>query len=157
VQKLIKARMGGDSRMGAAIKRRNFPVVINQKRQGVFLLAPDVTVPVNTSIVNVGLLLSERMFNLKSEGLSTNIISELDKIIDEEDSDILLINTDILFDPEYELDVIKLLLQLGRNQRLYLLWPGKIVGERLTYSEPNRFDYKEYNVKNYVDTYVVLR
>jgi len=121
------------------------------------VLASNVTVPVNASVVNVGLLLSERMLRVKTEGLSTSITSELDNILDEDHGDILLTNTDILFAPEYGLDVIKLLLQLGRNQRLYLPWPGEIAGERLTYSEPSRFDFKEYNVKDYVDTYVVLR
>lgn len=143
--------------MGTTIKRRDFPAVIKQTRQGVFVLAPNVTVPVNTSVVNVGLLLSDRMLRVKTEGLSTSITSELDNILDEEHGDILLTNTDIFFAPEYGLDVIKLLLQLGRNQRLYLSWPGEIAGERLTYSEPSRFDFKEYNVKDYVDTYVVLK
>lgn len=143
--------------MGTTIRRRDFPTVIKQTRQGVFVLASNVTVPVNTSVVNVGLLLSDRMLSVKIEGLTTSISSELDDILDEEQSDILLTNTDILFTPEYGLDVIRLLLQLSRNQRLYLQWPGELTGERLTYSEPSRFDFKEYNVKDYVDTYVVLR
>jgi hypothetical protein len=143
--------------MSTIIKNRDFPAVIEQAQQGVFILTPRVTVPVNASTVNVGLLLGERMFRVKIEGSFVSIILELDAILGEEHRDILLTNTDILFAPEYGLDVIKLLLQLGRNQRLYLPWPGEIAGERLTYSEPSRFDFKEYNVKDYVDTYVVLR
>lgn len=143
--------------MGTTIKRRDFSAVIKQTQQGVFVLAPNVTVPVNTYVVNVGLLLSERLFRMKTEGISTNITNEFNNILDEDHGDILLINTDILFDPEYGLDVLKLLLQLGRNRRLYLPWPGEIAVERLKYSEPSRFDFKEYNVKDYVDTYVVLR
>ena len=136
--------------MGTTIRRRDFPAVIKQARQGVFVLAPNVTVPVNAFVVNVGLLLGEKMFILKTEGSSISITRELDDILGEEHHDILLTNTDILFAPEYGLDVIKLLLQLGRNRRFYLPWPGVLVGERLTYSEPNRFDFKEYNVKDYV-------
>ncbi|MDD4496022.1 MAG: BREX-3 system P-loop-containing protein BrxF [Eubacteriales bacterium] len=143
--------------MGTVIERRDLSAVIKQALQGVFVLAPNVTVPVNASVVNVGLLLGERMFRLKTEGSPNSITRELDDILGEEHRDILLKNTDILFSPEYGLDVIKLLLQLGRNQRFYLPWPGELVGERLTYSEPSRFDFKEYNVKDYVDTYVVLR
>lgn len=143
--------------MGTIIKRRDFPAVIERARQGVFILAPKVTVPVNAAVVNVGLLLSERLFMAKTECQSVSITHELDAILGEEHRDILLTNTDILFAPECGLDVIKLLLQLGRNQRFYLPWPGEIAGERLTYSEPGKFDYKEFNVKDYVDTYVVLR
>ena len=143
--------------MGTVIKRRDFPAVIEQARQGVFMLAPKVTVPVNATFVNIGLILGERMYKAKAEGSPANISNELDAILGEEQSDITLANTDILFSPEYGLDVIKLLLQVGRNQRLYVQWPGEITGEKLTYSEPGRFDFKEYNIKDYVDTYVVLR
>lgn len=143
--------------MGTVIKRRDFPTVIEQAQQGVFVLAPKVTVPVNSTFVNIGLMLGEKMFNAKAVGLPANISNELDAILGEEQSDFTLGNTDILFSPEYELDVIKLLLQVGRNQRLYMQWPGEITEEKLTYSEPGRFDFKEYNIKDYVDTYVVLR
>ena len=143
--------------MGTVIKRRDFPTVIKQAQQGVFVLAPKVTVPVKSTFVNIGLMLGERMYKAKAEGSLVNISDELDAILGEEQSDITLENTDILFSPEYELDVIKLLLQVGRNQRLYIQWPGTVNGEKLTYSEPGRFDYKEYNIKDYVDTYIILR
>lgn len=143
--------------MGTVIKRRDFPAVIEQVQQGVFVLAPKVAVPVNSTFVNIGLMLGERMYKAKAEGSLANISNELDAILGEEQSDITLSNTDILFSPEYELDVLKLLLQVGRNQKLYMQWPGEINGEKLTYSEPGRFDFKEYNIKDYVDTYVVLR
>lgn len=143
--------------MGTVIKRRDFPAVIEQAQQGVFVLAPKVTVPVTAPVVNIGLMLSERMYKAKADGLPVNITSELDSILGDEYRDSTLANTDIFFSPEYELDVIKLLLQVGRNQRFYIQWPGEITGEKLTYSEPGRFDYKEYNIKDYVDTYVVLR
>jgi hypothetical protein len=143
--------------LGTIIKRRNLKAVIEQVSQGVFILAPKVAVPINAPVVNVGLQLSERMYKAKTEGSPVSITSELDDILGEEHRDIPLTNIDILFAPEYGLDVIKLLLQLGRNQRFYLPWPGELVGERLTYSEPSRFDFKEYSVKDYVDTYVVLR
>lgn len=143
--------------MGTVIKRRDFPAVIEQARQGVFVLAHNVTVPVNAIFVNIGLTLGEKMYKAKADGSPVNITNEMDAILGEEKRDITLANTDILFSPEYELDVIKLLLQVGRNQRLYMQWPGEINGEKLTYSEPGRFDFKEYNIKDYVDTYVVLR
>lgn len=143
--------------MGVVINRRDFSAVIEQARQGVFVLAPKVTVPVNAPVVNIGLMLGERMYEAKTDGSPVNIANELKVILGEELRDINLANTDILFSPEYEMDVIKLLLQVGRNQRLYMQWPGEITVEKLIYSEPGRFDFKEYNTKDYVDTYVVLR
>jgi hypothetical protein len=119
----------------------------------VFVLAPKVTVPVNTTVVNIGLILGERLYKQK-QMVKINIAND-GCHLGRGQSDITVANIDILFSPEYELDVIKLLLQVGRNQRLYVQWPGEIAGENLTYSEHGLFDYKEYNINNYVDTYVI--
>lgn len=143
--------------MGTIIKRRDFPKVIEQVQQGLFVLSTKVNVPVNVTFVNIGLILSERMYRSKVDGSRVSIVNELDAILEEKQRDLALANIDILFSPEYELDVIKLLLQVGRNQRLYIQWPGDVSGEKLTYSEPGKFDFKEYNIKDYVDTYIVLR
>lgn len=143
--------------MGTIIKRRDFPKVIEQVQQGLFVLSTKVNVPVNVTFVNIGLILSERMYRSKADGSRVSIVDELDAILEEKQRDLALANIDILFSPEYELDVIKLLLQVGRNQRLYIQWPGNVNGEKLTYSEPGKFDFKEYNIKDYVDTYIVLR
>ena len=143
--------------MGTIIMRRDLSSTIEQTQQGVFVLAPKVTSPIKDVFVNIGLMLGEKMYKAKVDGLPINIVNELNSILGEEKRDITLTNTNILFSPEYEMDVIKLLLQIGRNQRLYLQWPGEIRGEKLLYSEPGRFDFKEYNIKDYVDTYVVLR
>ena len=143
--------------MGAVIKRKDFPKVIEQVQQCLFVMSNKVTFPANVTFVNIGLLLSERMLSAKLDGSRVSIVNELDTILEEKNSDIALVNIDILFSPEYKLDVIRLLLQVGRNQRLYIKWPGNSIGEKLTYSEPGRFDYKEYDIKNYVDTYIVLR
>lgn len=142
--------------MGTIIRKREFSMAIEQVQQGLFVLAPKVAVPISSGYVNVGLILGKRLLNAKLEGSPANISNELDAVLGEDQRDITLANIDILFSPEYELDVIKLLLQVGRNQRLFIKWPGIINGDKLTYSEPGRFDYKEYNIKDYVDTYIIL-
>ena len=121
------------------------------------MLASKVIVLITAPTVNLGILLGEAAMIAKAANIPIDIAHTLDTILGQENRDIILENTDILFSPEYGLDVIKMLLQIGRNQRFYLQWPGEIIGEKLTYSEPGRFDYKEYDIKDYVDTYVVLR
>jgi len=80
----------------------------------------------------------------------------LGSVVNEINGNLLLKNTDVLFNPDYGVDVIRLLLHIGRNRKLFVIWPGEVTSTRLTYSEPNRFDYGEYNINDYVDTYVVL-
>lgn len=142
--------------MGVVISRRDLPAAIGQARQGVFVLGPKVAAPANSFVINIGLTLGRIMYETHAQRQPADIAGELKLILDGSCRDIAIENIDILFAPNYGLDVIRLLLQVGRNQRLYLRWPGQIEGERLAYSIPGRFDYREYNIKDYVDTYIVL-
>ena len=143
--------------MGTIISRRDFLTVNNQVHQGVFLFNFKVVLPPNTISFNLGLLLGEKMFDAKIGNQAIKIETALELLVNDNDGNIFFENTDVLFSPEYGLDVIKLLLQVGRNRKVYMIWPGAMTETRLTYSKPNRFDLKEYNIKYYVDTYVVLR
>lgn len=54
----------------------------------------------------------------------------------------VLVDLDVLFAPQLELDPIALLHDLGRRVRgLIAVWPGNVVGCRATYSTPERFDW----------------
>lgn len=72
----------------------------------------------------------------------------------ESNMDILLSDFDILFDPRYYIDVIKLFIEVSRVRKIYVEWPGNLVNKILTYSEPKYSDYSEYIVENY-DIYCI--
>ena len=143
--------------MGNIIKHRDFLIVNKQAHQGVFIFTFKAALPPNTISFNLGLLLGKKMFDAKTDNQEITIKTALESLLNDNDGNIFFENTDVLFYPEYGLDVIKFLLQVGRNRKLYLIWPGAVTETRLTYSELCRFDFKEYNIKDYVDTYVVLR
>ncbi len=62
---------------------------------------------------------------------------------------IIVTNIDILFNPSYRLDIIKLFIQLSRNKTVIVQWPGKLDSNNLIYSEPKYVDYKKYETNNY--------
>lgn len=142
--------------MGSVISRRDFPSVSKQVHQGVFLLAFQAAPPADSTSMNVGLLFGEKLFRAKTDSQEIDIEAVLGSVVNEINGNLLLKNTDVLFNPDYGVDVIRLLLHIGRNRKLFVIWPGEVTSTRLTYSEPNRFDYGEYNINDYVDTYVVL-
>jgi hypothetical protein len=55
----------------------------------------------------------------------------------------ILVDCEILFDPELRIDPLHLLRRLARRAPRVAVWPGRIDGGRATYSEPGRRDFYE--------------
>ena len=64
-------------------------------------------------------------------------------------SKIIVSDIDILFNPAYRLDIIKLFMQLARNKKMIVQWPGESNSEFLIYSELKYDDYKRYAINDY--------
>lgn len=62
---------------------------------------------------------------------------------------------DVLFNPEYKADVLKILVSACRTKPFSVIWPGTIKENRLIYAEEAYPDYKEYDVGIYDITCVV--
>ena len=56
---------------------------------------------------------------------------------------------DVMFNPSYKIDVLKILTDAYKQKPFKLIWPGERKGNILIYSEPGLPDYKECNINNY--------
>lgn len=55
-------------------------------------------------------------------------------------ADAVLIDIDLLFSPSLKVEPLSQLRLIGRSVALVAIWPGRVEGGRLTYSEPGRND-----------------
>lgn len=62
---------------------------------------------------------------------------------------------DVLFNPAYKIDVLRLLTVANRSKAFFVLWPGTVTDGKLVYAEDGYADYKEYDVEQYDITCVV--
>jgi hypothetical protein len=65
-----------------------------------------------------------------------------------------LTDYEMLFDPRYRLDVIRLFIDLSRQNGLIVKWCGDVDGDMLTYAEQGDDDYKRYKINDYDVTVV---
>ncbi len=56
---------------------------------------------------------------------------------------------DVIFNPEYKVDVMKLLISAYKRKPFSLVWPGQYSEGKLIYSEEGFSDYKVYEIKDY--------
>jgi hypothetical protein len=54
------------------------------------------------------------------------------------ETDSVLTDIDLLFTPQLQVEPLSHLRRMGRSVALVAVWPGRIDGGRLTYSEPGR-------------------
>ncbi len=56
---------------------------------------------------------------------------------------------EMLFDPRYEIDVLKFFCEKARIINVAIKWPGQFINDKLTYANPEDPDYHEYNCNAY--------
>ena len=62
---------------------------------------------------------------------------------------------DVLFNPEYKVDVMKMLASAYKQKKFSLVWPGSYTDGKLIYSEEGYPDYRVYEIKDYDIMYVI--
>ena len=101
-------------------------------------------------IVSLGQALSRELIQIDKNIRNAEVEKVTKSIFSGINSNKLIVtDIDILFNPLYKLDVIKLFMQLSANKKVIVQWPGKLDSNNLVYSEPKYEDYKKYEIKNY--------
>jgi len=100
--------------------------------------------------LNLGLVVSKRLLSLDKD-LRKQAVADMVKeaIRNTRSGRVVVDNIDLLFSPEYSLDVIKLFIMAANNKNLIILWEGTFKDGMVTYSEPGFGDYHIYEIDNY--------
>jgi hypothetical protein len=77
------------------------------------------------------------------------VTDEVMKITASVQSPIFLKDYEMLFDPRYNIDVIRLFIELARRRQVVIEWCGKLEDDGLVYSTPEYRDYHSYNINDY--------
>ncbi len=106
---------------------------------------------------NLGLIVSQRLLSLDKDMRKHAVADMVKEVIRNTRSDRVVVdNIDLLFSPEYSLDVIKLFIMAADNKNLVILWEGTFKDGIITYSEPGFKDYHVYEINNY-NAYCITR
>lgn len=107
----------------------------------------------NAISVNVMLATELKKYNLKERSFRAR--SCLDKVLGDLPDEIVIKDFDVLFNPQYKIDVIATLINACRRKKFAAIWPGIYKNGKLIYAEEGFADYKVYEVKNYDITCVI--
>ena len=62
---------------------------------------------------------------------------------------------DVMFNPEYKVDVLKILVDACKRKPFSIIWPGKYEDGKLFYAEDGYQDFKVFSVEEYDVTCIV--
>jgi hypothetical protein len=127
--------------------KRNRSLIVICMKYDEFLKHKEIK---DLSIINLGLDLSLVLKEHPVESRNSKVIDELNNIFARVQTEHILVkNLDMLFNPEYKLNILKYFIDLSRNKLVFIEWPGHLKGRELEYSEINYSDYQKYNIDNY--------
>lgn len=127
--------------------KRNRSLIVICMKYDEFLKHKEIK---DLSIINLGLDLSLVLKEHPVESRNSKVIDELNNIFARVQTEHILVkNLDMLFNPEYKLNILNYFINLSRNRLVFIEWPGHLKGRELEYSEINYSDYQKYNIDNY--------
>jgi len=104
--------------------------------------------------VSLNLPLARSLEGLASEEIQSAINDKIREALPQQQP-VCLTDFEMLFDPRYGLDVIRLFMDISRRNKLIVKWCGAADKDTLTYAEPGYEDYRRIKTSDY-DVSVVI-
>lgn len=101
------------------------------------------------TLLNLNIRLAEELVKYPAEQRPQRANDEVMSIISQCNAPILLEDYEILFDPRYDIDAIKVFTELSRRQKVVVKWCGKLNGNSLEYATPDDKDYHSFKIQDY--------
>lgn len=99
-----------------------------------------------TEVLNVNLLVSEKLLDLSNKQRSMQLSRVLHEILDSyTDTPLILDNLELLFDTSLQQDPLRLLQSISRNRTVLASWNGTMKDGRLTYADISHEEYRTYD------------
>ena len=132
--------------MGTAVRYRTLPDRQPVYRLMIYCIQPPELV---STAVSMNRALAAELVRWRPERRSVQLENCFLKLLRELPERAAVRDIDVMFHPEYKVDVMKILVSAYKSRPFSLIWPGTYSDGRLIYSEEQYPDYKVYKVDEY--------
>ena len=99
--------------------------------------------------------LAEALLACKPNRRSMKLEQIFNNVLDTLPDGVVIKDIDVMFNPDYKVDVLKILMASRKRKRYSVIWPGRCEEGKLIYGEEGFPDYKTYDIENYDITCVI--
>lgn len=110
---------------------------------------------VTDTAVSINLLLAEKLAGCKPSSRTMRIEGFFNQVLAQIPSGAVIKDFDVMFNPEYRVDVLRIMIVSCKKKSFSVVWPGKYEDGRLFYAENGYPDFKVFSVGEYDVTCVV--
>ena len=123
------------------------------------LSKPIIYCYLNTDLVHEAVSLNRRLTIELAKIPSNRRTIQLEKClyqaIVELPNDVVLKNIDVMFNPAYKVDILKLLITVYKKKHFSIIWPGTYLEGKLVYADESYTDYRSFDISEYDVTCIV--
>lgn len=98
--------------------------------------------------------LADALLACKPNRRSMKLEQIFNKVLDGYPDGVTIKDVDVMFNPEYQVDVLKILIAARKRKKYSVIWPGRFEDGKLIYAEEGYPDYKVFNIADYDITFV---
>ena len=132
--------------MGSAITQQQYSGLTNMYRLVIF--AND-TYEQKSNVVSINKRLAEELRKLKPTRRTMQMEKCFNKVLDSLPEKVVIKDIDVMFNPAYRVDVIRILVEANKRHPFSLVWSGRYDDNRLLYGEEDLADYKAFEISDY--------
>jgi len=134
--------------MGAIIKARDLPALERGGLQRpVIYCNPDKSLLETAVPINIEL--AKKLAVIKPNRRTMRMEQCFRQVLDTLPDDVVIKDFDVMFNPDYEVDVLKIMSSLAKTKPFRVIWQGKCENGRLVYAEEGYRDYKIFEIGKY--------
>lgn len=100
--------------------------------------------------------LADRLLACRPNRRSMKLEQIFNAVLDLYPDGVTIKDIDVMFNPEYRVDVMKILVSARKRKEYSVIWPGIFEDGKLIYGEEGYPDYKVYKIRDYDITFVKL-
>lgn len=93
--------------------------------------------------------MADELLACKENRRSMKLEQIFNTVLDRYPDGVTIKDIDVMFNPEYKVDVLKILIAARKRKRYSVIWPGRLEDGKLIYSEEGYPDYKVYKIADY--------
>ncbi len=97
----------------------------------------------------IGKSLAERLLSTKENRRSVKLEQLFVETLNEYSDGVVIDDIDVMFNPTYKVDVLKILVEARKRKQYSVIWPGILENGKLIYGNEDYPDYKVFNIDDY--------
>jgi hypothetical protein len=104
---------------------------------------------IESEAISINVLLAEKLVKLQPNRRTMRLEQCFSQVLDTLPDGVIIKDFDVMFNPEYQVDLLKIMVMACKKKPFSIIWPGKCEDGMLFYAEEGYLDYKAFSIEDY--------